>query len=57
MYHLSAQGAVERMINVHYYYYYYYYIALLASGVSYSSKNVPVEDRILCLCLAVPGQM
>ena len=25
MYHLSAQGIDERMINVHYYYYYYYY--------------------------------
>ena len=25
MYHVSAQGADERMINVHYYYYYYYY--------------------------------
>ena len=25
MYHVSAQGIDERMINVHYYYYYYYY--------------------------------
>ena len=25
MYHVSAQGVDERMINVHYYYYYYYY--------------------------------
>ena len=24
MYHVSAQGVNERMINVHYYYYYYY---------------------------------
>ena len=24
MYHVSAQGIDERMINVHYYYYYYY---------------------------------
>ena len=24
MYHVSAQGVDERMINVHYYYYYYY---------------------------------
>ena len=23
MYHVSAQGVDERMINVHYYYYYY----------------------------------
>ena len=23
MYHVSAQGCDERMINVHYYYYYY----------------------------------
>ena len=25
MYHVSAQGVDERMLNVHYYYYYYYY--------------------------------
>ena len=25
MYHVTAQGIDERMINVHYYYYYYYY--------------------------------
>ena len=25
MYHVSAQGVDERMINVHYYYYYYCY--------------------------------
>ena len=25
MYHVSAQGVDERMINVHYYYYYYKY--------------------------------
>ena len=24
MYHVSAKGVDERMINVHYYYYYYY---------------------------------
>ena len=24
MYHVSAQGVDERIINVHYYYYYYY---------------------------------
>ena len=26
MYHVSAQGVDERMINVHYYYYYYYWL-------------------------------
>ena len=26
MYHVSAQGVDERMINVHYNYYYYYYV-------------------------------
>ena len=31
MYHVSAQGIDERMINVHYYYYYYYYY-YVASG-------------------------
>ena len=25
VYHVSAQGVDERMMNVHYYYYYYYY--------------------------------
>ena len=25
VYHVSAQGVDERMINVHYYYYYYYF--------------------------------
>ena len=28
MYHVSAQGVDERMINAHYYYYYYYYFAI-----------------------------
>ena len=29
MYHVSAQGVDERMINVHYYYYYYLLLLLL----------------------------
>ena len=29
MYHVSAQGVDERMINVHYYYYYYYWLPLV----------------------------
>ena len=28
MYHVSAQGVDECMVNVHYYYYYYYYYYL-----------------------------
>ena len=32
MYHVSAQGVVERMINVHYYYYYYYYRVTARDG-------------------------
>ena len=31
MYHVSAQGIDERMINVHYYYYYYYYYYYMKS--------------------------
>ena len=31
MYHVSAQGVDERMINVHYYYYYYYYYVIIMS--------------------------
>ena len=27
MYHVSAEGVDERMINVHYYYYYYKHVA------------------------------
>ena len=33
MYHVSAQGVDERMINVHYYYYYYNTLLCLAQEV------------------------
>ena len=40
MYHVSAQGADERMINVHYYYYHYYYYINSRSHVSPSAFMV-----------------
>ena len=43
MYHMSAQGIGERMINVHYYYCYYYYYyemsILLTSSLSSSVRS------------------
>ena len=39
MYHTSAQGVDERMINVHYYYYYYYYF----SSFSITTKRARFE--------------
>ena len=38
MYHVSAQGIDERMINVHYYYYYYYYYLLLIELFCYAMQ-------------------
>ena len=38
MYHVSAQGIDERMINVHYYYYYYYRPPLTAFACSTVSR-------------------
>ena len=42
MYHVSAQGVDERMINVHYYYYdyYYYIVSLQCPGVP-TSRHRP----------------
>ena len=33
MYHVSAKGVDERMINVHYYHYCYYYDIKLHTGI------------------------
>ena len=38
MYHVSAQGIDERMINVHYYYYYYQGQALVNLVVFYGCR-------------------
>ena len=39
MYHVSAQGVDERMINVHIYYYYYNNIALINADVWKAGKE------------------
>ena len=41
MYHVSAQGIDERMINVHYYYYYQSKFGLKRI---ISSRNIRLED-------------
>ena len=40
MYHVSAQGVVERMINVYYYDYYY-------SGLAAVTVETPMFDNVL----------
>ena len=42
VYHVSAQGVDERMMNVHYYYYYYYYYTEIDTGVNASSDKAVV---------------
>ena len=44
MYHVSAQGIDERVINVHYYYYYYMY------ENTTSRQGSRTSDRLLNLC-------
>ena len=39
MYHVSAQGVDERMINVHYYYYYFLVYAFLIRFLSADLNN------------------
>ena len=39
MYHMSAQGVDERMINVHYYYYYSTKVFVVALELRMSSAN------------------
>ena len=39
MYHVSAQGVDERMINVHYYYYYHYYYSDTLLCIQYIQLN------------------
>ena len=45
MYHVSAQGVDERMINVHYYYYYYFAILISSSTVIHSVKQRLLRNR------------
>ena len=66
MYHVSAQGVDERMINVHYYYYYYYTCRYVNSYATcsvvprncYASSSVVQRDlashafiTLSCLCV------
>ena len=46
MYHVSAQGVDERMIDVHYYYYYYH----LRTLCDYKSRVS--SDRIIAVVCA-----
>ena len=54
MYHVSAQGVDERMINVHYYYYYYFHPATfidrlhlaLRTGLEVGKpNNIPANNK------------
>ena len=53
MYHVSAQGVDERMINVHYYYYYcskYYTVKRIKKGgkwLAYSAFLIVVSCGVL----------
>ena len=49
MYHVSTQGADERMINVHYYYYYFVFTRML--GESYRRR---FRSLLLCSCDVFP---
>ena len=40
MYHVSAQGIDERMINVHYYYYYYFRKTLPATRSAVDTAEI-----------------
>ena len=44
MYHVSAQGVDERMINVHYYYY------LLLGMAEYHTFKVLIAEMFLFVC-------
>ena len=47
MYHVSAQGIDERMINVHYYYYYYtpsMFTEIMASAITAKTENVALSS-------------
>ena len=46
MYHVSAQGVDDCMINVHYYYYYYYYYYYKADAKleQETDRNSMVEE-------------
>ena len=48
MYHVSAQGIDEHMINVHYYYY-YYYIKIGSCESQSSNVTAGTSDRLLIL--------
>ena len=53
MYHVSAQGVDERMINVHYYYYYYkmlnnsnaHQLFIFLNNVAYGNEPWPLNQK------------
>ena len=51
MYHVSAQGVDERMINVHYYYYYHPNVPKFFSlmNMTSKSKNIKLAKFISCI--------
>ena len=52
MYHVSAQGIDERMINVHYYYYKLFYIWCI-NAVTYIVTRNTTEDKPCCSCSVI----
>ena len=52
MYHVSAQGVDEHVINVHYYYYYYYYyFALIGTMELRVGSNIMIHFVYILLLL------
>ena len=58
MYHVSAQGVDERMINVHYYYYYYSQCLCLYGVTVYGSGcRKVVVNQVTGVCPNWPNQI
>ena len=59
MYHVSAQGVDERMINVHYYYYYYCFcfamremwVTVLGKATAESRAALPIPSSVCSVFL------
>ena len=49
MYHVSAQGVDERMINVHYYYYYYMHDDDVALNVPTCWADIIIRNKDTCI--------
>ena len=53
MYHASAQGVDERMIDVHYYYYYYYNKATILTALFQDVTDCTSPAEVFLLSAAV----